>query len=132
MISMKEYFGDISLADVPVSHIQNAENLLKKVNVLREAWNKPMIVTSGYRTLQDHLRIYSQKKVPQDKIPMSSAHLSGESIDIYDPGLLITKWLKENDSSRLQALDLYCEEGPSNWVHIQTRKPKSARRWFLP
>lgn len=132
MISLKEYLGSASLTDIPVAHVHNMETLLKKMNVLREAWNKPMTVTSGYRTIQEHLRIYSEKKVPQDKIPMSSAHLSGEAIDIYDPGLLITKWLKEDDSSRLQALDLYCEEGNSNWVHLSTRKPKSGKRWFLP
>jgi hypothetical protein len=132
MISIKEMLGYTAISDVPMTHIHNMEMLLKKVNVLREAWGKPLTVTSGYRTLAEHLRIYSQKGISQDKIPMGSQHLIGAAIDLYDPYLAFTKWLKENDSARLQALDLYCEEGNLNWTHIQLYPPKSHSRWFLP
>jgi uncharacterized protein YcbK (DUF882 family) len=139
MISMKEFLGHATIADLSLDHAHNAEELLKRINILREAWGKPWIVTSGYRTMQDHLRIYSQinsKRRAQGlddlRVPTSSKHLSGEAIDIYDSGLKITKWLKENDSARLQAVDLYCEEGNDNWVHFQLRPPKSGKRWFKP
>ena len=133
MISFLEMIGDTNIADIPIKHQQNIEALLKKVNVLRVAWNKPMIVTSGYRTLQDHLRIYSQKGIfDKSKIPMLSQHLSGSAIDISDPDLALTKWLKEDNSKRLEDLGLYAEEGNKNWVHCQMDPPKSGKRWFLP
>jgi uncharacterized protein YcbK (DUF882 family) len=132
MVTFKEMIGNASIADVPMTHIHNIETLLRKVNLLRDAWAKPMIVTSGYRTHQDHIRIYTSKGIPLEKIPMGSQHLIGCAIDIYDPELKLTAWLKENDSSRLQALGLYAEEGNSNWVHLQLNPPKSNKRWFLP
>lgn len=133
MVSFKEALGSHVLSEVPIAHQQNIQELLKRVNVLRAAWGRPMIVTSGYRSLQEHLNIYFKKGITdRKKIPMGSAHLTGQAIDIYDPGLKLTAWLKENDSSRLIEVDLYCEEGNSNWVHFTTRRPGSGRRWFLP
>jgi uncharacterized protein YcbK (DUF882 family) len=133
MITFKEMIGDVSIADIPILHQQNIQELLKKVNVIRDEWAKPMTVTSGYRTLQDHLRIYSQKGITdRAHIPMKSQHLIGAAVDIYDPDLSLTKWLKENDSQRLKDAGLYCEDGNPNWVHFQLFPPKSMRRWFLP
>jgi len=133
MVTFKEMIGDYTLADIPIKHQQNIQELLKKVNVLRLAWGRPWTVTSGYRTIQDHIRIYNQKGILDlNKIPMKSNHLTGRSIDIYDPGLIITKWLKEDNSKRLVDLGLYCEEGNRNWVHIQDIAPKSGNRWFYP
>lgn len=139
MISFKELIKDYTLADIPLSHQINIQELLKRVNVLRLEWNKPMVVTSGYRTMYDHLRIYSvlnekraKSGLPTLRIPMSSLHLKGSAIDIYDPDLSLTKWLKENDSKRLVDVGLWAEEGNKNWVHLQTFPPKSGKRWFLP
>lgn len=117
--------------------------LLERVNKIRDAWGKPMTVTSGLRTMADHLRIYrdlaTKKKKPfengvfdEAKVPKASKHLYGKAVDIYDPGLVLTKWLKENDSQRLIDAELWCEEGNSNWVHFQIEPPRSGRRWFLP
>ena len=133
MISIKEILGGVPISDVPIAHQHNIEELLRKVNILRSAWGKPMRVTSGYRTEQDHIRIYSQKGITdRSKIPMKSQHLIGSAIDIFDPDLSLTKWLKENDSKRLVDVELYAEEGNSNWVHLQLKKPASGKRWFLP
>lgn len=133
MISFKEMLGDHTIAEVPMKHQQNMQELLKRVNHIREAWGKPMIVTSGYRSLEEHYRIYSKLGIPRDKVPLKSAHLTGEAVDIFDPGLLLTDWLK-NDRiglTMLQTHDLYCEEGNKNWVHFQTR-PTKYGHWFKP
>lgn len=133
MISFKEVIKGTMISDIPIVHQQNIQELLKRVNVLREAWGKPLIVTSGYRTMQDHVRIYSQKgTVDLSKIPMRSQHLIGCAIDLYDPDLAFTKWLKEDNSKRLVEAGLYAEEGNSNWCHLQMYAPRSGRRWFLP
>lgn len=133
MITFKEVLGSWTVADIPISHQHNIETLLQKVNVLRKAWGKPLKVTSGYRMLQDHLRIYAQKGITdRSKIPMKSQHLIGAAIDFSDPDLAFTKWLKEDNSKRLVELDLYAEDGLPNWCHIQLNPPKSGKRWFLP
>jgi uncharacterized protein YcbK (DUF882 family) len=132
MISFNEMIRGLVLSDIPIAHQQNIQELLKRVNILRQRWGKPMQVTSGYRTLQDHLRIYAQKGIPADKVPMRSQHLIGAAVDISDPDLSLTKWLKENNSEKLVEVELYCEEGNKNWVHFQLYPPKSGNRWFLP
>ena len=133
MISFKEVIGDHLISDIPIEHQQNIQELLKRVNIVRNQWGKSMTVTSGYRTLQDHLRIYSQKGITdRSKIPMKSQHLSGCAVDIFDPDLSLTRWLKENDSQILKDVDLYCEDKNSNWVHFQIHPPTSGKRWFLP
>lgn len=134
MISFKEVTGDITLADIPIAHQQNIQELIKRVNVVREKWNKPMKVTSGYRTLQDHLRIYSAKGITdKSKIPMKSNHLTGAALDISDPKGELQKWLNEN-VTLLMAIGLYCEDFAytKTWVHFQIVPPKSGKRFFIP
>ena len=92
-----------------------------------------MTVTSGLRTMEDHLRIYAAKGITDtSKIPMKSKHLYGQAVDISDPDLELTAWSKENNSQRLIDAGLWCEEGNSNWTHFQILPPKSGNRWFLP
>lgn len=112
------------------------QDLLDRVNKIRTAWGKSMTVTSGVRTWADHLRIYAAKGITDvNKIPKKSHHLETETssaaVDIADPGLEITKWLKDNPNI-LEDAELYCEEGNANWVHFQNLAPASGHRWFLP
>jgi hypothetical protein len=131
MITMLELIGLHTIADIPLEHQHNLETLLKVINIVRAEWGKPMQVTSGYRSLQEHLRIYSQKGInDRNKIPMKSNHLIGCAVDISDPKLELTNWLKSNNI--LEQCKLFCEDGNSNWVHFQTVPPKSGARWFLP
>lgn len=118
--------------------IQNNLNiLLTKVNKVRSQWPSPWTVTSGLRTMEDHLRIYKDKAAKagvtfdESKVPMQSKHLYGQAVDIFDPGLKITEWLKSN-TEILEDAELWCEEGNANWVHFQILPPKSGNRWFLP
>jgi uncharacterized protein YcbK (DUF882 family) len=102
----------------------NLQTLLDRVNVIRAAWGKPMTVTSGLRSQADQQRI-------NPKAPKSN-HLMGAAVDIYDPDLSLTAWLKENDSQILVDNQLWCEQGNKNWVHFQIFPPRSGNRWFLP
>lgn len=133
MISMSELLHGAKFED-QCGGVQYAlQTLLQRVNVIREAWGKPMTVTSGLRTKEDQIRIYAAKGITDEsKIPWNSQHLTGGAIDIYDPDLSITAWLKENDSQLLVDNKLWCEEGNANWVHFQINPPHSGVRWFLP
>lgn len=131
MISMEELLKDYKLEDQPEATQKNLQELLTRVNIVRQAWGKPMTVTSGLRTPEDQIRIYKAKG--NDHPPMGSKHLVGAAVDIYDPQLELTAWLKSDSGSPvLHLADLYCEEGNSNWVHFQIYPPASNKRWFLP
>lgn len=139
MITFNDMLKGKSISDIPIAHQHNIEDLLKRVNHLLEEASKQEIgvfqtVTSGYRFLQDHLRIYRSKGIPDSKIPMGSNHLKGLAIDIFDPNLILTNWIKMNPVgiSLAENLGLYFEDGNKNWVHAQCVPPKSGKRWFLP
>lgn len=138
MISMDELLNNkYKLEDQSQEFQDNLNILLERVNKIRTLWGKPMTVTSGLRTMEDHLRIYREKAakagVPFDeaKVPKKSKHLYGQAVDIADSGLELTAWLKANPQT-MEEIGLWCEEGNANWVHFQIVPPKSGNRWFLP
>lgn len=136
MISFKELLGLTNINDIPISHQHNLEALLKAINVIRNAYGKSMIVTSGYRSMQDHLRIYSQKGITDTaKIPMRSKHLIGAAVDISDPDKALYNWCKANDAV-LRDAGLFLEERQGNWQHFQCLPFGSFRPggsiWFNP
>lgn len=132
MISLQELLGSYKLEDQIPEVKTNLPILLDRINKIRIWWNKPMIVTSGFRSMTDHLRIYAEKGITDaSKIPMKSKHLIGAAVDISDPNLELTAWLKK-DPSHLEFARLWCEEGNKNWVHFQIFPPNSGKRWFLP
>jgi hypothetical protein len=121
------------LEDLPQEHQDNLKILLERVNKMILDYGKPLTVTSGYRSLEDHLKIYEKKGITdKSKIPMGSRHLSGCAVDLYDDGLVVTHWLKEDECRRANQYDLYFEDGNSNWVHAQIIKPKSGNKFFKP
>lgn len=131
MITFNELLSGNSIADVPHEHQFNLEELLKRINLIRDAWAHPMIVTSGYRTQQQHINIYRKKGIKPPNIPMGSKHLVGAAVDIADTFGRLQAWLKENPSALLSA-NLYCEEGTDTWVHFQWQPPQSHSTWFKP
>lgn len=137
MISYKELLGKHNVAELPIAHQHNLEDLLKAVNKLRAEWGKPLIVTSGYRSEQDHLRIYSQiaaKKGVQfdaSKVPMGSLHLVGLAVDFLDKDGLLYKWAYFN-TKKLEEWGIWCEMNTDGWLHCQIKPPKSGFRFFKP
>lgn len=134
MISMKEILKNVKLEDLPVEHQNNLYILHERINKIRNLWGKPMIITSGYRSLSEHLRIYREKGVTdQSKIPMKSRHLSGEALDVSDPKQELQAWCLAN-TSILEEVGLWCEhfDYSPNWCHFQIVPPKSGKRFFMP
>lgn len=134
MITFKELIKNTSIADIPLTHQHNLEELLKRINKVRAAYNKPMTVTSGYRSMYDHKRIYSQKGITDEsKIPMQSKHLYGQAVDIADADGSMKKWVLEN-VKLLEDVGLWCEDFAytKTWIHFQILPPKSGKRFFIP
>lgn len=136
MISKKELLSnqidDIGLLEPSIQ--ENLNILLKKINVIRTAWAKPMIVTSGLRTMKHHLDIYARKGITDpNRIPMKSKHLFGQAVDISDPKQELQKWCKQN-ISLLESTGLWMEDfsATKNWCHFQIVPPKSGNRFFMP
>lgn len=139
MITLKEILGNTPEADLSLAVRENLEILVNKLNVIRQAWGRPMQVTSGFRSMEDHLRIYRQiaarKGIPFDpaKVPTRSRHLFGAAADIADSKRELQAFLLKNQDL-LEKAGLWCEafEATPTWVHFQTQAPASGRRFFKP
>jgi len=112
----------------------NLMELLNRINKIRDAYGKPMIVTSGLRTIEHHLEIYKKKGITDvQKIPMRSLHLSGRAVDISDPKRELQKFITAN-VPLLESVGVWCESFvfTKNWCHLQSVPPLSGRRFFVP
>jgi uncharacterized protein YcbK (DUF882 family) len=138
MISLKELLKGADFSELPKEHQDNLLVLLERINKVRSAWNKPMFVTSPYRTKEDHIRIYKELAIKrkqafdEKKIPWGSKHLIGAAVDISDPDGKLFEWTKQNEPL-LEQIELWMEEkDDQKRVHFQIFPPKSGKRWFFP
>jgi len=100
---------------------KNLEELLIAVNKLREAYGKPMVVSSGYRPAANNDKAGGSKK---------SSHMSLQAVDFRDNGDLF-EFIKK-DPKILESCGLYMEDPrwTKTWVHVQIRP--TSKRIFLP
>lgn len=140
MLSIDELLNNKYKLEDQSDEIQaNLAILLEKINKIRTSWGKPMTITSGLRTIDDHLRIYKdiakKKNIVFDKtkVPMKSKHLYGQAADVSDPDQKLQAWCLKNEKL-LEEIGLWMEDfsATSNWVHFQILPPSSNKRWFLP
>lgn len=130
-------FSEIVSGPISAEHQKNVIILLEKINKLREAYGKPLKVTSGYRSLQKHLAIYKAKGITdQSKIPMQSNHLKGLAVDVVpveDSIQHLQEWIMANESL-MSDIGLWFEDfsATKTWVHAQVVAPKSGKRFFMP
>jgi uncharacterized protein YcbK (DUF882 family) len=117
---------------------ENLEELLEKINKIRDLYGKPMTVTSGLRSMADHKRIYAAKGITDEsKIPMKSKHLYGQAVDISDPNKELQNWCKQNESE-LKDIGVWLEDfaATKNWCHFQIVPYGSWKAgksiWFVP
>lgn len=122
---------DKSFADEYTEQISdNLDELVKALNVIRTAFNKPMTVTSGWRP--PSINAMTPGAAPQSK------HQIGLACDFKDTDGSLWTWCLQN----LQLLadnNVYLEDARwtrtkdgSGWVHMQLGAPKSRKRIFVP
>ena len=137
MITLKELISDEFYKEAPIDYHINLAKLLTKLNEFREAYGKPLRVTSGYRSMKHHLEIYAKKGITdQSKIPMKSNHLFGLAADlvpIEDDIRHLHDWVWDN-IKLMEELNLYFEalSYTPTWLHVQCVAPKSGNRFFIP
>ena len=137
MITLKELISDEFYKEAPIEHHINLAKLLARLNEFREAYGKPLRVTSGYRSMNKHLEIYAKKGITdQSKIPMKSNHLFGLAADlvpIEDDIKHLHDWVLDN-VKLCEELGLYFEkfDYSPTWLHVQIVAPKSGNRFFIP
>lgn len=113
---------------------ENLERLIKAINPIREAWGKPMAVSSCYRPSSINSSVGGAK---------ASAHMICQAIDIVDKDGSLADWLLKN-LDLLQINGLYLEDPrytaiigskgqrSGGWIHLDIRGPKSGKRVFIP
>ena len=140
MISFKELLSKNPVKDPPIEHRLNMGRLHYVLNFIRRLYGQPMVITSGYRTAEEHFSIYqkiNKERVltgkPELSVPMGSCHLIGASADIYDPDGKLKEWVLKN-RSLCEDLCVYFEDFKftPTWVHLQIYPPSSGERFFKP
>jgi len=103
---------------------RNLQELLRRLNLFRQMYARPMVVSSGYRPAALNKRVGGAK---------NSAHMTCEACDFRDDKGELRRYILQNPSV-LEACDLYCEDFnfTPTWVHLQTRRTRSGNRIFKP
>lgn len=140
-ISIDEYLmGRVKLTELSAEIIGNVNTIVPRVNDILEKFCEERKVSSGFRTMKDHKRIYEEKNakrkaqgLPELPVPMSSRHLIGAAVDIEDADGKLKAWVAKNIEI-LKDIGLWCEHFDSTptWVHFQCLPPSSGKRIFLP
>jgi hypothetical protein len=133
-LTINDYFKGYDQTKLPVEHIENAKVLIERVNKFFENYPDSITQNSGYRSKEKHLAIYKAKGITDEsKIPMQSAHLFGNAIDVGDANNKIKEYVKANIPLAEQ-LSLFFEDFSVtvNWVHLGDKPPKSGKRFFMP
>lgn len=127
MISMKEL--NRHGYDTNPTIDANLKILHERMNEIRQAWGKPMIVTSGLRSDEKQALLIAQGKSKAT----ASKHLAGAACDIADPTGELGEWCLNNEDI-LRRVGLWCEhpEYTTGWVHFQIMAPRSGKRFFIP
>lgn len=134
---MNQLIKGNTLADVPLKAQSNLEDLKIKLNMLLVEWNRPVVITSGFRSMQKHVDVYRTKALREKRpfsdlqVPMNSKHLFGQAADIADPKGDLYDWATKN-IELLTKIGLWCEAGTKGWLHLQSVPPRSGSRFFKP
>lgn len=123
--------GKCKLEDLPSEIQDNLWVLVGRINIIRQAYGKPMKVNDGIR-LAGTGPAHGAKQ---------SNHYKGAAIDIddNDAGDLWFWLMKPEQMRLLKDIGLWLEHGNwthnkkyGTWVHFQIFPPKSGKRIYIP
>jgi len=134
-------YRELTRKNIPIrDQAINLDRLHYRLNYIRRIWDRPMIITSGLRSIEDHIQIYDRinkkreaRNLQNVDVPLESLHLYGAAADVYDPHRELQQWIMAH-MYIIEKLDLYMEafSRTTNWVHFQIFPPRSLNRFFLP
>lgn len=103
----------------------NLDALLIPLNKIREAYGKPMTVTSGWRP--------PAINASTPGAAAKSKHMIGLACDIADADGAIMRWVLAN-LDLMKDLGIYMEDWKwtPTWTHFQLGPPNSKKRIFVP
>lgn len=119
--------GRANYDELPAQLKQNIKRLLDAIHELEKACPIAFKVTSGYRPPAINAAAGGASK---------SCHMTCEAVDLACDGKLMA-WCLQN-LEQLQKLGLYLEDprwthkAGKGWIHLQTRRPSSGKRIFIP
>jgi hypothetical protein len=103
----------------------NLDRLLVPLNKIRDAWNTPMIVNSGWRP--------PAINAATPGAAANSKHMIGLAADISDMDGSLWAWVLQN-LQLMKDNDIFMEDRrwTPTWVHFQLGQPGSGHRIFVP
>lgn len=105
--------------EAPKEVIANLEHLMTLLDKVRELWGKPLIVNSGYRSVELNKRVGGA---------INSNHLNGEAADITtgttEGNLRLFEIIKNSDLIWDELID----EKKGRWIHIAYRKENNRQK----
>lgn len=125
-ISMQEILmGRATYQSLPKELQGNLMTLLERINKVRDAYGKAMVVNSGYRTAAINDSTANSGK--------NSWHLKCAAVDIADPDGKLWAWNLAN-LKLLKDIGLWMEDKrwTPTWCHYQLFPPGSKHRIFAP
>jgi len=115
MITRDEILKGRELRDPLTPELEaNLTKLLTAVNLVRQAYGAPLMISSGYRPPRINSRIKGAAK--------NSAHLTCQAADIWDPKHALVQFLLTKPEL-LQQAGLWMEDPKKTptWCHLQIR-----------
>ena len=109
---------------------QNFDKLYEIMNKIRAKYGKPMIITSGVRSIDDQTRIDgSAGRKPR----VGSMHIRAAACDVWDRDKWLWGWCMDNLQFLID-LGVYLEDKTATptWTHFQILPPGSGNRVFRP
>lgn len=125
MISKREILmRRITEEELSTEMLNNLNTLHSRINKVREAYGRTMVVSSGYRTPAINRRVGGAK---------NSWHTKCAAVDIFDVDGLLQKWVLAN-LDFIKKVELYIEDFKytKGWVHFQIFSPASGNVIFKP
>jgi uncharacterized protein YcbK (DUF882 family) len=124
MITEAEYLKDTIKGTLTPEQLANLKVLMEAINKVRTAYNKPMTVSSGYRTPSHNKAIGGAP---------NSYHTRCGAIDIADSKQELQQWVNRNREFVISC-GLQCEDflATKNWVHFDIGKRPGVHLFFKP
>jgi len=98
------------------------EQFMRKLQMLRNLYRKPMVITSGYRDAEHHKAIY--KKIGKEP-PMGSMHLQGRAADIAVSGKDAYKLIALAMVVGFKGIGVSQKKGNKRFIHLDDREEET-------